>query len=326
VQPRCAGFVHGRDVADLGDAGRRQDAVAALNAAIGAADAHQDLVALPADKLSAKLFQLDPDRTLLKLDVADIYADLLAATITAAGQGDPKAIGDLAFMVGELQGKSMAGRPRLAANLEIAALLTGAEDKVGAFTPDVAADDPAMTQVANEVRTVASSQQAVPDLHSFWGITHAWRGDLENGDAAAIRQQLAGAPAQFQAERPWLGEALNDAYDDLKAPADRARFIQQYGDLLQGLSMVRSLEANMPLARYAGLPVWLATVITVVAVAIAWLLLLHAVIVALRTREPWRVIYGSGYAADYRAHRPEPDEPSPPPAASSQATPQATAS
>jgi hypothetical protein len=173
---------------------------------------------------------------------------------------------------------------------------------------------------------VASSQQAVPDLHSYWGVTHAWRGDLENGDAAAIRQQLAGASGQFQAERPWLGEALNDAYDDLKAPADRARFIQQYGDLLQGLSMMRSLEANMPLARYAGLPVWLATFLTVVAVAIAWLLLLHAVIVALRTREPWRVIYGSGYAADFRAHRPEPDEAAPASAAPSPATPQASAS
>jgi hypothetical protein len=61
----------------------------------------------------------------------------------------------------------------------------------------------------------------------------------------------------------------------------------------------------MPLARYVGLPGWLATSLTVALAGLLWLIFAHAILVALRTREPWRVIYGSGYAADYRAHRPE---------------------
>ena len=264
------------------------------------------MVASPADQLTTKLFALDPRTSVVRLDTADIYADLLAATIAAAARGEPKATGELAFLVKDLQGKSMSGRPRLAANLEIAALLTGNADAVGAFAPDAAADDPGLAQVSGEVRAIASTDQAVPEMHDFWGVTRAWRADLAGGDAADIRHALSATPKDLAPERAWLGEVLNDAYDDLGAPADRARFIQQYGDLLQGVSILRSLEANMPLARYAGLPVWLAAWLTWSLTAGLWFVLLHAVLVALRTREPWRVIYGSGYAADYRAHRPEP--------------------
>jgi hypothetical protein len=292
-------------LAELEDPGKRADAPAALNDAISLANAHQDVVASPADRLTTKLFALDPQTSLVKLDTGDIYADLLAATIVAAAQGDPKATGELAFLVKDLQGKSMSGRPRLAANLEIAALLTGDSQAVGAFAPDASADDPGLAAVTSEVHAVASTDQAVLDMQSFWSVTHAWRGDLANGDAADIRHALAEAPKQLALERAWLGEVLNDAYDDLKAPADRARFIQQYGDLLQGVSVLRSLEANMPLARYAGLPGWLATWLTWSLVGVLWFVFLHAILVALRTREPWRVIYGSGFAADYRAHRPE---------------------
>jgi hypothetical protein len=292
-------------LAQLGDPGKQADATASLNAALSLASAHQDLVAAPADRLSTKLFTLDPATSVVKLDTADIYADLLAATISAAGRGDKAAGGELAFLVSDLQGKSMSGRPKLAVNLEIAALLAGKTDAVGAFTPDASADDPAIAQVTNEVHAAASSNEAVLDLHNYWSVIHTWRTDLANGDAADIRKQLAQQPKELAPERAWLGEVLNDAYDDLKSPADRARFIQQYGDLLQGLSIVRSLEANMPLARYVGMPGWLATGVTVLLTALLWLIFAHAVLVALRTREPWRVIYGSGYAADYRAHRPE---------------------
>jgi hypothetical protein len=293
-------------LADLADPGKHGDAMAALNDAISLANAHQDVVASPADRLTTKLFTLDPQTSLVKLDTADIYADLLAATIASAAQGDRKATGELAFLVKDLQGKSMSGRPRLAANLEIAALLTGAADAVGSFAPDAASDDPGLAQVSSEVHAVASTDQAVPELHNFWNVTHAWRIELANGEAADIRRSLAQSSKELGPERAWLGEVLNDAYDDLKAPADRARFIQQYGDLLQGVTIFRSLEANMPLARYAGLPAWLATWLTWIVVGLLWFVFLHAILLALRTREPWRVIYGSGYAADFRAHRPEP--------------------
>jgi hypothetical protein len=292
-------------LAQLGDPGKHSDATASLNAALSLANAHQDLVAAPSDRLSTKLFTLDPATSVVKLDTADIYADLLAATISAAAQGDQKAGGDLAFLVSDLQGKSMSGRPKLAVNLEIAALLAGKTDAIGAFTPDAAADDPAIAQVTGEVHAAASSNEAVLDLHNYWSVVHSWRADLANGDAADIRKQLAQQPKELAAERAWLGEVLNAAYDDLKSPGDRARFIQQYGDLLQGVSIFRSLEANMPLARYVGLPGWLATSLTVALAGLLWLIFAHAILVALRTREPWRVIYGSGYAADYRAHRPE---------------------
>jgi hypothetical protein len=293
-------------LAELADPGKHADAAAVLSDALSLANAHQDIIASPADRLSTKLFTLDPDTSLVKLDTADIYADLLAATIAAAAQGDPKATGELAFLVKDLQGKSMSGRPRLAANLEIAALLTGADDAVGAFAPDAAADDPQLAQVTSEVHAVASTDQAVPELHNFWSVTRAWRTDLAAGDAADIRHALAQSSKDLAPERAWLGEVLNDAYDQLKGPAERARFIQQYGDLLQGVSIFRSLEANMPLARYAGLPNWLATWLTWSLVGLLWFVLLHAILVALRTREPWRVIYGSGYAADFRANRAEP--------------------
>ncbi|HEX3918981.1 MAG TPA: hypothetical protein VHW60_16710 [Caulobacteraceae bacterium] len=292
-------------LAQLSDPGKQSDATASLNAALSLAGAHQDLVAAPADRLSTKLFTLDPATSVVKLDTADIYADLLAATIAAAAQGDKQASGELAFLVSDLQGKSMSGRPKLAVNLEIAALLAGKTDAVGAFTPDASADDPAIPQVTAEVHAAASSNEAVLDLHSYWSVVHSWRTDLANGDAADIRKQLAQQPKELAPERAWLGEVLNDAYDDLKSPGERARFIQQYGDLLQGVSIFRSLEANMPLARYVGLPGWLATGVTFALAALLWLIFAHAILVSLRTREPWRVIYGSGYAADYRAHRPE---------------------
>ena len=292
-------------LADLADPGKRGDATAALNDALSMANAHQDLVAAPADRQSTKLFALDPATSLVKLDTGDVYADLLAATIAAAAQGDKQAGGELGFLATDLQGKSMSGRPKLAVNLEIAALLAGKTDAVGAFTPDASADDPAIAQVTAEVHAAASSNEAVLDLHNYWSVVHTWRADLGNGDAADIRKQLAQQPKELAAERAWLGEVLNAAYDDLKSPGDRARFIQQYGDLLQGVSIFRSLEANMPLARYVGLPGWLATGVTVALAGLLWLIFAHAILVALRTREPWRVIYGSGYAADYRAHRPE---------------------
>ena len=285
-------------LAQLDDADHGKAASASLGAAIDTADARKALVAATADRLTTHLFPLQTATDFVGLDTTDVYTDLLAGLITRAGAGDRAADSELAARVDELSGKSMVGRPRLAANLQIAALLTGKASLLASFAAGASAADPGLPVVAREVQLVGGG--TVQDPHDYWSVLRAWRQDLAQGQFAKVRRELRAAPPDLASrERAWLSEALTDAYSRLPA-VDRARLAQQAGDLVHGKT-IEVLAANQPLVLYAHWPVWVASAVSVSISLLLIALFVHGVYVALRTRRAWRVIYGSGYAADVTA-------------------------